>query len=191
MRSPEKYLQMLLGDLRHVEIQGRQYDLYEEVSLPASEDMEALLVDQPVRYAAWRRIASACRRDVSEAHDALEEIKSLRFIHYWNHLEEKERAEMAHSVHDEDAVKDEFNRRVTTRRRVRSGVPLSVGRWRRNFSDDYVWGYVRNDDDVAKARTAHRVAKEQLDLAETVVEALGHRARCLSHLCAIHRDNLK
>jgi hypothetical protein len=137
MRTPEKYLSLLLGDLRHVSVNGQEVDLYKEVYIPASTDMEELLHDHPIRVAVWKRLVSVLKKKVHHLHDELEEVKSTKFVQYWNGLEEKERQELADMGRDEDAPRDAFRRAIGTKRRVAEGRPVSLGRWRRNFSDDY------------------------------------------------------
>lgn len=191
MRSPQKYLQAVLGDLKTIEVLGREIDLHAEVGIPDDEDMEAILADHPIRVAAWKRIVAKCRHLASDAHDHVEELKAERFLAYWAAKEEQEREELTAHGRDETAERDTFNRPVRGRARINEGRIISLGRWRRNFSDDYIWGCVRSDPKVVEARKQHRELKEQLELAEVVVDALEHRARCLSHLAAYHRDQTK
>jgi hypothetical protein len=191
MKSPQKYLQSLLGDLQEIEILGKPVNLHDEVGIPDGEDIQDVLADHPLRVVAWKRIVTKCRTLVAESHDALEQLKAENFLHYWRALEEKEREELQQHGRDEDAPKDAFNRRIQGKARIAEGRIVSLGRWRRNFSDDYVWGMVRSDDAVIDARRHHRELKDQLEIAVAICDSLEHRARCLSHLASYHRDATK
>jgi len=135
-------------------------------------------------------INSQAKAALEEAVEALDEKKTVRFTHYWKVLEEQERDEMASNLHEDTPSSDPFKRKRWAKDRIAKGIPTTVGRWRRNFTDDLVWGYVHNDDDVILARANRRRAKAQLDIVDGIVETLEHRMRCISHLCARERTSL-
>lgn len=186
MKKPESYLRTLLGDETSVTVLDKEVDLLEVVAIPHG-DLEDVLYDHVERVAAWRTVSSRCRSIYNRAVDDHDNIKSARFVHYWGALEEKERQEMAVHLHEDVPSEDPFKRRRWAKDRVAQGVQKTLGRWRRNFTDDLVWGYVNNDEAVALKRMHMRKAKKQLDIAEAIVETLEHRMRCISHLCARDR----
>ena len=188
MIDPQKILSDLLGEATSITLLGREIDLLGEVVIPSETDLDDVLYGHPIRVAAWKRIAAKCRRKVDIARDELEQLRADRFRQYWKSLEEQERAEMLETLHDEDTEdRDTFRRKIVTRR-VTAGPPKVVPRWRRNFTDDLVWGYVNGDDAVITARATLRSTKNQLEIAEAVCTTLDHRARCISHLCARQRE---
>jgi hypothetical protein len=106
-------------------------------------------------------------------------------------LEEREREEMRAEPLDEDVVRDQFRRRVAVKRAVSQGQRATVGRWRRNFTDDHVWSLVNSDDAITVLRKELRTAKAQLEVAYGIRDALDARTRALTQLVATHRDNTR
>lgn len=188
MLTPEAYIESLLGAGASVKIDDREIDLAAEVAIPHGEDIEDLLRDQPVRVAVWKRIRARALRVRDRLRDELKEMESVKFIHYYKAHEETERAEWERFHGDETEDRDAFGRHKAARDRVARGERGASLRWRRNFSDDLVWSYVRSDDEVLEKRAELRRAQNQIELAEVLCEAMDHRGRCLSHLAAIHRD---
>ncbi|MBA3845530.1 MAG: hypothetical protein H0X45_02670 [Planctomycetes bacterium] len=187
MKKPERHLESQLGDLRVVNVMGRQYDLHTEVSIPSGSAMEEAVHDHVERYAKWKRIAAECRRAVETARDELTEWTGLRFMQFWEDCEKRERAEMQSSLHDEaEMAKDPFRAEARAKQRVKNG--LTAMRWNRNFTDALIQSYVNNDKKITDLRTTLRDAKHALEISEAITDTLDHRMRCLSHLCAMHRD---
>jgi hypothetical protein len=186
MKAPESYAAKMLGDLDNVEVNGQAVRISKLLRIPHG-DLEGTLYKHVEKVTAWKRILAHCHEALDDANEALEEIKRVRFVHYWQVLEEKERDEMARTLHEADPSTDPFKRKRWVKDRIANGVPERIGRWRRNFTDDLVWGYVHNDDDVILRRRARRDAKRQLEIAQGIVDALEHRMRCISHLCARDR----
>lgn len=192
MKDPVAYLTKLLGeDGCVVTMAGKTVDLRDVVALRHRDDLEEVLAEHPERAAGWRRILAKCRKAWEQANDAYGELRRERFIHYYRHLEDIERKELADHYDDETAPRDDFRRKLRATTRVAAGVQGRLPRWRRNFTDDLVWGYVESDPDVVSARKRLRMAKNEIELALTVVDGLDHRMRCLSHLCAFHRDSTR
>jgi hypothetical protein len=187
MREPGSILREMLGDAVKVTVLGKPYDLVDEVTIPPG-DLDATLYEHVERVMVWRRILVRCRHRQEQAHDTWKETEGLRFIHYYRELEHREREEMKSFLHDEsEAEQDPFRRGRRAAKRVAAGVSASVGRWRRNFTDDLVWGHVRDDEVVSGLRSAWRTAKRECEVAQAVVDVLEHRMRCISHLCARDR----
>ncbi|OPZ66028.1 MAG: hypothetical protein BWY85_00195 [Firmicutes bacterium ADurb.Bin506] len=189
MLSPEAYVAARLGDTRVVTIVDASVDLAEEVSIPHKADIEDLLRAHPVKAAVWKRLRARALKILNRLRDELRELEGVKYIHYYKAHEETERHEWAlfHGTED-DAERDEFGRRQQARARVARGEKSAALRWRRNFSDDLVRSYVHSDDEVLEKRAAIRKAQNHVELADVLCEAMEHRARCLSHLAALHRD---
>jgi hypothetical protein len=186
VKSPEFYLKRVLGaEMDRVSIAGYEYSLEEVVGIPRG-DLEETLYDHSGRVITWKRILSKLRDKLSRCNDDLEHLRRLRFIHYWNALEDKERAEMKNCMYDEDPPTDPFRRKKHLAARVTHGVERMV-RWRRNFTDELVHAYVHNDADVIEKKRLIRKLKREIGITEAIVDTLEHRMRCISHLCARHR----
>jgi len=185
--TPQEYIEARLGSSTVV-LEGKNVDLADEVALPADDAIEDQLREHPARAAVWRRIRARAVRAKSKLLDELKELESVKFLHYYRANEEQERQEWARFHGDEDGERDAFGRRQAARERIARGDRSGPSRWRRNFSDDLVWAYVRSDDEVLEKRKALRAAAAQVELSEVLCEAMDHRARCLSHLAALHRD---
>lgn len=185
-----------------VVVLGVTYDLASEVHLPQGGDVEALLYDNAERVTKWGRLVARCQASVDKARDELETAKAEFFVGVWDELERRERAELKEFLGgDEDDAAEaaadkaagdrtfEFRSRAARARKV-TGGPAAC-RWRRNFSDDLVHAQVNREPAIVTLKKALRVTKNQLAIAECVLNAVEHRSRCISHLCAIHRDNTR
>ncbi len=188
MKTPESILAAMLGDRAQVKVLGVSYDLAAHVAIPAGADIEALLHEHVERFAGWRRLLTLCRRAVERAQDELDDHRALRFTQYWATCEETERQEMQDHLHDERELVDEpFQRKARAKARLAGG--LTKARWNRNFTDALIHSYVNSDKQTVILKTTLRRAKHELETALAVKDSLEHRARCLSHLAAIHRDD--
>lgn len=187
MKKPERVLAAALGDLNRVTVLGREYDLAAEVSIPDGVPMEDLIDEHVELYAKWKRIAAEVRHAHAAARDELEEWRGLRFMQFWEECEKRERAEMQSSLHDErEMAEDPWRAGTRAKQRVKQG--LTAMRWNRNFTDALITSYVNNDKRITELRTNLRDAKHTLEIVEAITDTLDHRMRCLSHLCALHRD---
>lgn len=193
--KPELLLERLLPDgMSVLSLFGRTYDLAEQVRIPADADFEELLYEHPERAAVWERLTARCHHEVRRAEDELTEQQAKYLTAVWANLEEQERAEMRGTLHDEhelasDPPSDPFQGKRKARAAARVANGMTTARWHRNFSDALVQAYVNRAEPVVAARKALRIARRDLEVARAVVDAMGHRSRCLSHLAALHRDN--
>ncbi len=172
-------------------IRGVEYDLRREVAIPRAgdADLDDVLYDHVERKAAWEMIVAHATQDHIAATEAFEEAKQVGYGQVWNTFESQERKELEECLLDEDEVeKDMFRRRKAVQDRLASGPKVKV-RWRRNFTDERVWSWVHQLDEVSAARKKLATAKATLDMARVVLNTLDHRMRCLSHICARDRDN--
>jgi hypothetical protein len=189
MLTPEAFIEARLGPTQVVTICDTVVDLAEEVTIPHARDIEEHLRGHPARAAVWKRLRARALKVLTKLRDELKELEGVKYIHYYKAHEETERQEWAqfHGTED-DAERDAFGRRQQARDRVARGERAASLRWRRNFSDDLVRAYVNSDDEVLEKRRAIRGAQNHVELADVLCEAMEHRARCLSHLAALHRD---
>lgn len=191
MKNPASTLKRLLGDrVTSVSILGETIDLLQEVAIPRDVPLEDLLYDHAERVALWERFTGVCRRKLQKLQDEMEEWKGRRFIQFWSANESSERAEMTANIHDEDELdKDQFSpgrRAKRTQSRVQSGY--YTGRWRRNFTDDLIHGFVNSDEKIVTLKKELRSAQHDLDIALAMRKAMEARGMSLNHLCALHRD---
>lgn len=185
--TPEAYIEQMLGVGASVKLHGQDVVLADEVAISPHDDIEEALSMHPARVTVWRRFRARALKAKARVSDELREIESIRFVHYYKVHEEVERREWAEFYSEESEDKDGFGRRQDAKARITRG-DRAKSRWRRNFSDDLVWAYVRSDEDVLAKRRELREASAQVELSEVLCEAMEHRARCLSHLAAIQRD---
>ena len=190
-RSPASVIHALFGDIAEVTILGKAVNLLDLVRIPDGADLEELLHENAERRALWGRVLSKCRAAVDKADDDLEHERGVLFHQYWRTLEDREREEMRAEPLDEDVVVDQFRRRKVLKRRVDGGSKTSVGRWRRNFSDDLVWSLVHSDDRYQELKKILRKARAQLEVVYGVRDALDVRAKAVMQLAAIQRDNTR
>lgn len=192
--TPVSYIEAVLPeDMRSIRVLGVDHDLRELVRIPrASEaDLDDVLHDHVERTMTWKKILALLKNEANDASDALDTQKNKLFNAYYLNLENSEREELARCVHDEESIqRDEWRRIKHVRDRMSSTPERMVKvRWRRNFTDDRVWSLVRSDDTYVEHLTALRKARRKVSVVEAVVDALEHRMRCLSHLCARARLN--
>ncbi len=188
MKTPQSVLERRLGKFRLLSVRNEEIDLLKEVSIPDAADLDQLLHDHVERNLTWKLLLVRARAKHESLKEELDELRSIRFHHYWHARELEEREELRQCLHDEDAPRDAFRRQQATSRKVTHGNPRAMGRWRKNFSDDYIWACVGNDEVVLGKRSEVRDARERLDILAAVVDAMEHRMRCISHLCARDRE---
>lgn len=201
MKEPGAVLREQLGGLDNVVIRGVTYVLSAEVAIDPKADMEELLLDNVERVAKWERLAATCRATVDRLEDELETERSMWTVQFWAALEKGERDEMQAKPHDETELEqdradaaagdDGFKIRRSQRHAARVTMGVAAGRWRRNFSDDILRARVNSAPEMIRARQALREAKSQLHKANCVLRTIEHRSRCISHLCALHRDQTR
>lgn len=186
MQTPESYLRDLLGDLSVVTILDREVDLSEVVAIASSVDLADLLREHPTRNMAWSRIRDKCAARLAKVKATYDEVKAQRFVNYYTVHEDQERKELEACAFDEDMFLPEDKRKALADR-ISRGVK-APGRWRRNFSDALIYGFVNSDAAVVDADAAVRAAQAQFNLADSIVKALDHRRWCLTHLVSLQRD---
>ena len=191
-KNPESVLKRLLKDkLSTVLICNERVDLLSEVALPKDVEITDLLSDHAERVLLWDTYVKNCNRDWQKAQDELDEWIGRRGHQYWQQLETQEREEMKSSLHDEDEVdKDTFkgpkSREKRSQYRAQSG--LDAGRWRRNFTDDFIKSLVHSDEKIIGLKGDLRKAKARLEQAWAMKNAMSARGMALNQLCAISRD---
>lgn len=180
MNSPEN----LLGRLDEILVLGKSYKVSEIVSVPSfetDEDLETILLHQPILFASWRRLLARCKARHSKVLDECEKTRHHLFRVYWDALSSQEKREREGAVNGDETL---------TQRRGRVKAEIATGRvfYRRDFTDERVWGFVHCDKQMLRARKLVRQAKAEVEVTEAVLAGLDHRMRCLTHLAALHRD---
>jgi hypothetical protein len=177
-------LEKILGKLDTITVLGQTYRVTEVVAVPAydtNEELEEILLRQPVLFASWRRILARCKARYARATDECEETRCRLFRVYWDALAEREKKEREGAINGDE---------TQPQRRSRVKAEIATGRvfYRRDFTDERVWGFVHSDKQMLESRKTVRQAKAEVEVTEAVLAGLDHRMRCLTHLAALHRD---
>lgn len=186
MKTPEAYLSSLLGDLQTVTLLGQTVDLYDMVRIAPTDDLEDLLRNHPLLAITWERLKDKCAARLSRLNDDLDALRSQLFVQYYSVHEDEERKELDRAVFDEDMFLPEDKRKAMAARISRGDK--APGRWRRNFSDALINHFVGSDPKFAEVEALVRAARNELNLAESIVRVLEHRRWCLTHLAGMYRD---
>lgn len=178
---------IILGGLNRVTVLGKVHCVVDVVGIPQfsdDEELESILLHQPILFASWRRILARAKAKLQKAQDQCDETKHRLFRVFWDALADQEKKDRECKINGDE---------TTQQRRSRTKYEIANGKayYRRDFSDERVWGFVYSDSAMIDARKQVRRARAEVEVTEAILAGIDHRMRCLTHLAALHRDNRK